>query len=293
MIVIGIWLLVVGLALFVVVYSFFRSVEEFRDDTLTALDKTGNRIEQSIRRIQGVPIEGASYELSRRLEELDHGMESLFRTINRSMELLSDRNEALRIATNQASLTHRNDTSSIGLQENNIKDVDQKEVGSSTLNREERLRHSVEEESHPTDGGKYHDTEHADFDELLSLYAHAQNDQSERSSFNKRLTPERIGVSNNLERQKDPRIQPIFKTDQNGDYQAIKIVDTSEEYAVFPKFGLTITREVFNSGALSELYECPGMDTDSAYSRVTIEQPAFMRKSGDTWRVSRKGTLSV
>ena len=102
-----------------------------------------------------------------------------------------------------------------------------------------------------------------------------------------------IRVSNERERFQNLNISPIFQTAPNGSFVAYAI-DSENSYAVLPFAGSVLQKELYSSGAFSEVFECPGFDPEHAYYVKVVRPALFTRDSvNDTWTLQEKGKLEL
>ncbi len=117
-------------------------------------------------------------------------------------------------------------------------------------------------------------------------------DKSAREVFRARFSPVLIGVANSGERVKKPGTLPVFEINDGGDYFAVPI--DSARYAVVPRFGLTFQDGNYGTGAMGEVFRCPGYRPSLRYPAVSVVKPAvFELEPGKGWTIKQTGELDL
>ena len=103
-----------------------------------------------------------------------------------------------------------------------------------------------------------------------------------------------IQVVNTLKRREDPKIPPIFETNERGKLWAFYIEDENL-YAVVPIYSLTLERSVYGPGGFSEVFECPDFDPLSHYKNLTVVKPGIFKPDSNQqlWTLVEKGKLNL
>lgn len=129
--------------------------------------------------------------------------------------------------------------------------------------------------------------------ELCRLYNAGLNDQIARSEFKSKYAPITISVVNAVERRRDETLPPEFQTASEGNFLAVRL-DSAGQYAVFPRFNLILAAVSYGSGAIGEVFKCPGFDQHSKYQNIKVEAPAiFVARGGDSWQKETDGILTL
>lgn len=100
-----------------------------------------------------------------------------------------------------------------------------------------------------------------------------------------------IRAINETELYQNPNIDPVFKTDTNGSFVAYAL-DSENLYAVVPFSGCILQKDLYNSGALGKVFECPGFDPKYTY-HIKVIRPAFFKQDNDEWALREKGELEL
>jgi hypothetical protein len=133
--------------------------------------------------------------------------------------------------------------------------------------------------------------------ELINKYNYAQTHPEEQSKFLLEYNCRRIGVVNSVEWRANKNIEKIFDEMPAGDFYAITLAKKSIELAlVLPRFGLTISKSNYDSGAIGEVYECTGYTDGSKYRNFTVLKPAVFRKTAqEQWTLvkEKRGELQL
>lgn len=124
---------------------------------------------------------------------------------------------------------------------------------------------------------------------LVTLY-NAGEDAELRKIYK---SPYSIRVTNETELYQNPNIAPVFKTMANGSFVAYTI-DSENVYAVVPFSGCILQNDLYNSGAFSKVFECPGFDPGYKY-HVKVIRPAFFKRDtvNEKWTLQEKGKLEL
>ena len=128
-----------------------------------------------------------------------------------------------------------------------------------------------------------------DLQKLVTFY-NANKDSELRKIFD---PPSSIHVSNETERLQNPNIPPVFQTKPNGSFDAYAI-NPDNLYAVVPFSGLVLQNTLYSSGALSEVFECPGFDPKYKYD-IKVIRPAFFKRDpiNEKWTLEETGKLEL
>ena len=126
-------------------------------------------------------------------------------------------------------------------------------------------------------------------DDMVQLYNRAVSDTVERERFRERFCPIRIGTVNAVERRQNPTIKAEIRETTDGDFYALPL--GNNEFAVFPRLGLTIEAVSFGAGAIGEVYNTKGHDPKQFYSRYRLNQPAIFELEGEHWVLREPGEL--
>lgn len=129
--------------------------------------------------------------------------------------------------------------------------------------------------------------------EMVQLYNLAVNDTVAREQFREQFCPVRIGTVNAVERRQNPTIKADIRETTDGEFFALPISGTNE-YAVFPRLGLTIEAVSFSAGAVGEVFEKTQEHNPKLfYSHYTVKQPAIFRLEGGHWHLREPGELKL
>ncbi len=124
-------------------------------------------------------------------------------------------------------------------------------------------------------------------------YNEALLNQDVRSEFRKQYDPLVISVVNAVDRRRNEKLQPIFKTASEGNFLAIKSPE-GKRFAVFPKFGLILQESSFGPGAVGEVFECANFNARFSYPDFRVLRPAvFVPKGEEDWDLADQGVLDI
>lgn len=130
-------------------------------------------------------------------------------------------------------------------------------------------------------------------DAMIHLYNRALNDTLAREQFREHYCPTRIGTVNAVERRQNPTIKAEIRETTDGDFFALAMPG-STEFAVFPRFGLTIEAVSYGAGAIGEVFnKTQGHDPKLFYSRYRVRRPAIFRLEGSHWQLQEGGELDL
>jgi hypothetical protein len=130
-------------------------------------------------------------------------------------------------------------------------------------------------------------------DAMVHLYNRAVNDTFAREQFRDHYCPIRIGTVNAVERRQNPTIKAEIRETTDGDFFALAIPG-SNEFAVFPRFGLTIEAVSYGAGAIGEVFDkTQGHDPKLFYSHYRVKRPAIFRLEGGHWCLWEPGELEL
>jgi hypothetical protein len=129
--------------------------------------------------------------------------------------------------------------------------------------------------------------------EMVQLYNLAVNDTVAREQFREQFCPVRIGTVNAVERRQNPTIKADIRETTDGEFFALPISGTNE-FAVFPRLGLTIEAVSFSAGAVGEVFEKTQEHNPKLfYSHYAVKQPAIFRLEGGHWNLREPGELKL
>ena len=132
-------------------------------------------------------------------------------------------------------------------------------------------------------------TQHA----MVEFYNRAVNDPVERERFREDYSPIRVGTVNAVERRQNPTIKAEIRETSDGDFFALPIEGT-EDFAVFPRLGLTIEAVSYTAGAIGEVFDkTRDHDPRLYYSSYRVKQPAIFRFEGGRWQLRKPGELEL
>ncbi len=128
-----------------------------------------------------------------------------------------------------------------------------------------------------------------DLQKLVTLYNQGNHTEI-RNIYNSTCS---IRVTNETELYQNPNITPIFETKANGSFVAY-LIDSENIYAVVPFSGCILQNDLYNSGAFSVVFECPGFDPKYKY-RVKVIRPAIFKRDSvnEKWTLQAKGKLKL
>ncbi|MFH0992055.1 MAG: hypothetical protein V1799_18775 [bacterium] len=131
--------------------------------------------------------------------------------------------------------------------------------------------------------------------ELISSYNAALRNENDRSSFRNAFRMSRIRVQNAMERRTDSNLKPVFQSASDGDYYAIDLrAQSSNKFAVVPRFDLTLQELNYGPGAIGLVFRCLGFDSNLRYRSFALIRPAyFTHSTGETWNLVDPGELQV
>ena len=155
----------------------------------------------------------------------------------------------------------------------------------------ESIRHlRLSQTSNPSSKTKPEEAEEfPDIQKIVTLY-----NGGEEAELRKIYEPHySIRVTNQAELYQNPNITPLFQTQENGSFVAYAI-DLENLYAVVPFFGCILQNDLYNSGAFSKVFECPGFDPKCQY-HVKVVRPAFFKRDpvNEKWTLEEKGKLEL
>lgn len=129
----------------------------------------------------------------------------------------------------------------------------------------------------------------------VAIYNEAIDNPEDERRFRKEYRPERIDIPNAMERLRDPDLEPLFVSADNGDLFVVELKDEdSTSYAVFPRFGLTISSANYYAGAMGVVFNCPGFKLQYNYKIKGVVRPAFFQRGrGSRWELSKPGELLI
>ena len=124
---------------------------------------------------------------------------------------------------------------------------------------------------------------------LVALYNEGK-DSELLKTFN---PPDSIQVSNQTERLQNSNIPPTFQPQSSGSLKAYAI-ESKKLYAVVPFSGMVLQFALYSSGAIGEVFECPGFDPKYKYD-IKVIRPAFFKRDpvNDNWTLQEKGILEL
>jgi hypothetical protein len=129
---------------------------------------------------------------------------------------------------------------------------------------------------------------------FVEAYNSALRDPDEQLAFHDRYHPLPLGVVNALDRRRAPDTEPVFAVADDGDLFAMPLPVSASQYAVVPRFGLSVHDAQYVPGAFSLLFECGNYKTGSRNLVAALIQPAlFDHFSQEDWRFDRKGELEL
>jgi hypothetical protein len=118
------------------------------------------------------------------------------------------------------------------------------------------------------------------------------DDRNLRSDFRGKYQPLRIGTVNATERRRDPNMRAEFREASDGNFFAIKLEDQSD-YLVIPGFDIAVKHTSYEAGAIGEIFNCPGYNSDLSYLCVKVRRPAVFKVSGQNWMLDKPGELDL
>lgn len=129
----------------------------------------------------------------------------------------------------------------------------------------------------------------------VEIYNTAINNPAEEGHFMKKYNPMLIDVPNAMQRLRNSDLEPIFVSADKGDFFLIELSDEgSTSFAVFPRLGLTISRSNYESGAISQVFKCPGFNPQFIFKITAVVKPAyFLRGRSNRWDIMTQGKLSI
>ncbi len=129
---------------------------------------------------------------------------------------------------------------------------------------------------------------------LFQSYNATVDNPRQRDEFTRLYRPVRVGTANAMKRRRDMNVKPIFQTANSGEYYALT-VDGGKSYPVMPCLGLTIQESIYNSGAMGQVFDCPGYNTKLRYRHAKIVKPAFFTPDSaeQQWTLKVKGILDL
>lgn len=135
-------------------------------------------------------------------------------------------------------------------------------------------------------------TSHRISKKLCQHYNNGLEGSQLRNEFIQNYSPIRIGVTNVMQRRRDPSIKPAFQTANDGNYYAIAI-DGKNCYLVFPRFDLTLQESSYGLGAMGQVFDCPMYSPQLRYRNMKVVKPAHLEcdPASQRWRIKEKGTL--
>jgi len=112
--------------------------------------------------------------------------------------------------------------------------------------------------------------------------------------FSQRYRPVRVGVTNTMDRRRDPDTAPLFQTAVDGDYYAVEL-EGSAFYAIVPRFGLVYQRSIHGPGAMGLVFDCSDYDPNLRYRNVKVLRPALFTPdvARQRWAFKEKGELDL
>jgi hypothetical protein len=128
-------------------------------------------------------------------------------------------------------------------------------------------------------------------DDMVQHYNRAVSDSVARERFREHFCPIRIGTVNAVERRQNPTIKAEIRETTDGDFFALPL--GSNEFAVFPRLGLTIEAVSFGAGAIGEVYKTKDHDPKQFYSRYHVKKPAIFQQEGELWVLRKPGVLEL
>jgi len=132
-------------------------------------------------------------------------------------------------------------------------------------------------------------------EEIQRLYNDAIGNTDVRFQFKDQYQPMRLGVKNAIELKANPSHDPEFRVDGNGEFVAVLLREKGQkQYAVFPKFDLTLNHELWLITGLDLLYRVDqDMKPNSNYRDFWVLDAAIMTRISDQeWKVVHQGTLN-
>ncbi|MBM3234750.1 hypothetical protein FJZ31_00450 [Candidatus Poribacteria bacterium] len=126
------------------------------------------------------------------------------------------------------------------------------------------------------------------------FYNDAVEDSNKRNEFMQRFNPIRIGAANAMERRREPSIEPVFQTANDGDYYAV-VIEGNTLYAVVPRFDLTFQESIYGPGAMGQVFDCPNYNPQLRYRNVKVVKSAFFEPASakQRWMLKAKGELDL
>lgn len=111
-------------------------------------------------------------------------------------------------------------------------------------------------------------------------------------AYKQKNKPIRFGVENAMARRNNPHVAPLFKTANDGDYQAIPIGIT--RYEVTPRFGTLYQESSHAPGAMGDVFNVPHPGSDRFQpSDYKLVEPAIFERQGDDWKLVKAGRLEL
>jgi hypothetical protein len=137
--------------------------------------------------------------------------------------------------------------------------------------------------------------ESKDLAACIRLYNAAIQNSERQIEFERGFNPVRVDVANAMFRRRNPNLEPEFGSKDSGDFLVVEIEDDgSRRFAVFPRFGLTISEANYRSGAVGEVFRCPGFDSQRHYTIFRVISPAFFsREQWEQWKLIETGELEL
>lgn len=129
---------------------------------------------------------------------------------------------------------------------------------------------------------------------LSQNYNAAIKDSQARTAFLKNYNPVRFGTANAMERLRTPKLDPMFRTANDGIYYATT-TGKGLDFSVVPRFDLTITEDVYGPGSMGQVFDMPGYDPKGRFDNVKVVEPAVFTydTNKQEWILKKKGKLDL
>ncbi len=117
------------------------------------------------------------------------------------------------------------------------------------------------------------------------MYNQSLNNVEAQHRFKREFSPIYVDVPNALERRRDPSIEPIFGTSDNGIFMVVEIREEGKTaYTVFPSFDLTVTQSEYEASAFNQLFKCHNFYPEVQNRIAEVVEPAFFNpKDALSW----------
>ena len=149
--------------------------------------------------------------------------------------------------------------------------------------------------SHPVAERLYDTQSSSPIAHCTVMYNQALESTEAQNRFKKEFSITLVDVPNAMECRRNPALEPIFESADNGIFMVVELRDEGKNYyAVFPSFELTVTKSEYDASAISRLFRCHNFDPEAHNKIAEVAEPAFFNpKDGHTWefRDGDEGTI--